>query len=43
MSIPCGFREGLPIGMMIVGDFYQEATIYRAAFAFEQAVNWKTL
>ncbi len=43
MSIPCGFREGLPIGMMIVGDFYQEATIYRAAFAFEQAVDWKTL
>ena len=43
MSIPCGMGEGLPIGMMLVGKRYDEATIYKAAYAFEQAEDWKTL
>jgi amidase len=32
--------EGLPIGLMLVGKHYDEATIYRAAYAFEQLGNW---
>ena len=43
MSIPCGMSDGLPIGMMLVGRRYAEATIYRAAYAFEQAEDWTTL
>ena len=43
MSIPCGMGGGLPIGMMLVGRRYAEATIYRAAYAFEQAEDWKSL
>ncbi len=43
MSIPCGMGDGLPIGMMLVGKRYCEATIYRAAYAFEQAEDWKSL
>lgn len=43
MSIPCGKVDGLPVGMMLTGKHYEEATIYRAAYAFEQAVDWKTL
>ena len=43
MSVPCGMRDGLPIGMMLVGRHYDEATIYRAAFGFEQAQDWKQL
>ena len=43
MSIPCGMVEGLPVGMMLTGKLYDEATIYRAAYAFEQAGDWKTL
>jgi len=35
LSIPCGTREGLPIGMMLVGRHWEEATLYRAAQAFE--------
>lgn len=43
MSVPCGISGGLPIGLMLVGKHYDEPSIYRAAFAFEQAVDWTTL
>ena len=42
MSIPCGMSDGLPIGLMLVGKYYDEPTIYRAAYAFEQSGDWKT-
>ncbi|MCC7413013.1 MAG: amidase [Gammaproteobacteria bacterium] len=41
MSIPCGLRDGLPVGMMLVGRYFDEPTIYRAAHAFEQAGDWR--
>ncbi|MFO1109319.1 MAG: amidase [Bradyrhizobium sp.] len=41
MSIPCGMSGGLPIGLMLVGKHYGEATIYRAAHAFEQLGDWR--
>ncbi|QTU82737.1 Asp-tRNA(Asn)/Glu-tRNA(Gln) amidotransferase subunit GatA [Carnobacteriaceae bacterium zg-C25] len=38
MSIPAGFNaNGLPIGMQLVGRYYDELTLYQAAYAFEQA------
>jgi amidase len=43
MSIPCGLSDGLPVGVMIIGKHYDEATIYRAAAAFERAGNWKKM
>jgi amidase len=41
MNIPCGMSQGLPIGMMLVGKFWNESTIYRAAHAFEQLGDWR--
>jgi len=41
MSIPCGLADGLPVGAMLIGKFYDEATIYQAAAAFERGVNWQ--
>jgi amidase len=32
----------LPVGMEIVGKFYAEPTIYRVAYAWEQANDWKS-
>lgn len=43
MSVPCGMVDGLPVGMMLVGRMYAEATIYQAAAAFEAHANWKSL
>jgi len=36
MTIPCGFADGLPVGMMLVGRKWNEASVLRAAHAFEQ-------
>ena len=41
MSVPCGLSEGLPIGMMLVGRYYAEMDIYRAASAFEGLGDWR--
>lgn len=43
MSIPCGMRDGLPIGLMLTGRAFSEQTIYQAAHAFEQSCNWTQL
>ncbi len=38
-SIPCGFvRDGLPVGLHIVGRMYQEAMVLRVARGFERAM-----
>jgi aspartyl-tRNA(Asn)/glutamyl-tRNA(Gln) amidotransferase subunit A len=40
ISIPCAFtEEGLPVGLMLVGRRFDEATVLRAAHAFEQAAG----
>ncbi len=43
MNIPCGMVDGLPVGLMLIGKFYDEKTIYSAAAAFEKGVDWKTI
>ena len=43
MSLPCGMSDGLPVGLMLVAARWREATIYRAAAAFEQADDWRRL
>ncbi len=40
ISIPCGIEDDRPIGLMLVARHYDEATIYRAAAAFEQSGDW---
>jgi aspartyl-tRNA(Asn)/glutamyl-tRNA(Gln) amidotransferase subunit A len=40
VSIPCGFSEGLPIGMQLIGRRFDEKTILRAAHHYEQATEW---
>ena len=42
ISIPCGFAQGLPVGMQIIGKPLAEATIIQAAYAFEQANDYHT-
>jgi amidase len=43
MTIPCGLVDGLPVGLMLVGRRYEEATIYRGAYAFEQSGDWERI
>lgn len=36
LSIPCGYKNGLPIGMQLIGKALDEETLLRAAYTFEQ-------
>lgn len=41
ITLPCGFsREGLPIGLQLIGRRHEEATVLRTAYAYEQATPW---
>lgn len=42
LSVPCGMVEGLPVGMMLVGKFWDESTLYTLGDAFEKSGDWKT-
>ena len=40
-SVPCGFdASGMPVGLQVVGDVDDDATVFRASRAFEQARPW---
>ena len=41
LTVPCGKVGGLPVGMMLVGRHFDEATLLSAAHAFEQADDWQ--
>ncbi|TBL80543.1 Asp-tRNA(Asn)/Glu-tRNA(Gln) amidotransferase subunit GatA [Paenibacillus thalictri] len=40
ISIPCGFADGMPVGLQIVGKPLDESTVLRAAHAYEQATDF---
>ena len=41
ISVPCGFTEGgLPIGLQLVGRWWGEATVLRAAHTYQGATDW---
>ena len=41
MSLPCGFdRNGLPVGLQIVGDWFGEARMLNVAHRYQQATDW---
>jgi aspartyl-tRNA(Asn)/glutamyl-tRNA(Gln) amidotransferase subunit A len=41
-SVPCGFAEGLPAGLQIVGPRHADNAVLAAAHAFQQATDWHT-
>ena len=42
-TIPCGVSDDLPIGLMIIGKRYDDATVLQFANAFEGATDWKEM
>ena len=40
MSVPCGFAEGRPVGMQLIGPPLSEARLLGLAYAYEQATEW---
>jgi len=40
ISVPCGFdKKGLPVGLQLIGNSFDEKTILKAAYAYEQATS----
>lgn len=39
ISVPCGLADGLPVGLMLVGERFDDATVLGVADAFERAVG----
>jgi aspartyl-tRNA(Asn)/glutamyl-tRNA(Gln) amidotransferase subunit A len=43
MSVPAGFgAEGLPVGVQLIGNYFQEGTLLHTAHAFQAATDWHT-
>ncbi len=42
ISIPCGFSQGLPIGLQIVGRAFAESQVLAVAHAYQQITDWHT-
>ena len=40
ISIPAGFSAGLPIGMQIIGNYFQEARLLNVAHRYQQMTDW---
>src|SRR5690606_651987 len=40
MSIPCGFANGLPVGLQLIGPHFGEARLLGAAHRFQQETDW---
>jgi aspartyl-tRNA(Asn)/glutamyl-tRNA(Gln) amidotransferase subunit A len=44
VSVPCGFAgPGLPVGLQLVGRVFDDATVLRAARAYEAAAEWRDM
>jgi aspartyl-tRNA(Asn)/glutamyl-tRNA(Gln) amidotransferase subunit A len=40
MSVPCGFVDGLPMGLQLIGPHFSEAKLLNAAHRFQQQTDW---
>ena len=41
MSVPAGFGEGqMPVGLQLIGNYFQEGTLLQTAHAFQRATDW---
>ncbi len=42
MSVPCGFSNGLPIGMQIIGPHLSEEMLLRIGYMYQRQTDWHT-
>jgi aspartyl-tRNA(Asn)/glutamyl-tRNA(Gln) amidotransferase subunit A len=40
ITVPCGFAQGLPVGLQLTGRAFDEATVLRIADTYERATSW---
>ena len=42
MSVPIGFSDGLPVGLQIIGNYFDEARLLNVAHQYQQVTDWHT-
>lgn len=42
LVVPCGFSEGLPVGLQLIGRPFDEATLLRVGDAYQRGTDWHT-
>jgi aspartyl-tRNA(Asn)/glutamyl-tRNA(Gln) amidotransferase subunit A len=40
LALPCGFANGLPVGMQLIGDFLSEELLFQLGYAYQQNTPW---
>jgi aspartyl-tRNA(Asn)/glutamyl-tRNA(Gln) amidotransferase subunit A len=40
MSVPCGFSNGLPVGLQLIGNIFDEARLLNVAHQYQQVTDW---
>ena len=40
MSIPAGFSQGLPVGLQLIGNYFEESRLLNVAHRFQQVTDW---
>ncbi len=40
MSVPCGFARGMPVGLQLMGNHFDEGTLLRAAYTYEMNTDY---
>ena len=40
MSVPIGFSDGLPVGLQIIGNYFDEARLLNVAHQYQQVTDW---
>jgi aspartyl-tRNA(Asn)/glutamyl-tRNA(Gln) amidotransferase subunit A len=42
ISLPCGFADGLPVGLQLTGRYFDESMLFRIGDAYERITDWHT-
>lgn len=42
MSVPAGFVRGLPVGLQLIGNYFEESRLLNVAHAYQKATDWHT-
>jgi aspartyl-tRNA(Asn)/glutamyl-tRNA(Gln) amidotransferase subunit A len=40
LSVPAGFSGGLPVGLQVIGNYFEEARLLNVAHRYQQVTDW---